>query len=180
MSLYTLGGLVTSVVVGAGLGAAGGLVIPPGTHRLGIAVALVVAVAAAMRELGWVRLPLPERKRQTSDLWGKTFSRPVAATLWGLDLGLLVSTRLTFAGAWVVLLVAALTESPWRGATLTAAYWLGRALSVWIAPLLFENAGSTHHVLDEIDRHRHWHQMVHVLGLGVIVATLSATLLSGA
>ncbi len=180
VSLYTLGGLVTSVVVGAGLGAGGGLVISSGTHRLGIAVALVVAMVAAMRELGWVWVPLPELKRQTRDLWAKTFSRPVAATLWGLDLGLLVSTRLTFAGAWVVLLVAALTESPRLGATVTAAYWLGRALPVWIAPLLFENAGSTHRVLEELDRHRQWHRMVHVLGLGLIVATLSATLLSGA
>lgn len=180
VSLYTLGGLVTSVLVGAGLGAGGGLVIPAGTRPLGIVVALVVAVLAASRELGWVRFPLPEPKRQTKDLWAKTFSRPVAATLWGLDLGLLVSTRLTFAGAWLVLLLAALTESPRLGATLTAAYWLGRALPVWIAPLLFENASSTHRVLAELDRHRLWYRMVHVLGLGLMVAMLSATLLSGA
>jgi cytochrome c biogenesis protein CcdA len=179
-SLYTLGGLVTSVLVGAGLAAVGGLVIPAGTRPFGIVVALVVAVLAALRELGWVRLPLPEPKRQTRDLWAKTFSPPVAATLWGLDLGLLVSTRLTFAGAWLVLLLAALTGSPRLGATLTAAYWLGRALPVWIAPLLFENAGSSHRVLDELDRHRQWHRMVHVLGLGLMAAVLFSTLLSGA
>jgi hypothetical protein len=45
---------------------------------------------------------------------------------------------------------------------------------------LFENAGSSHRVLDELDRHRQWHRMVHVLGLGLMAAVLFSTLLSGA
>jgi hypothetical protein len=170
--LYTLSGAVTSVLAGATLGGVGGWLLPGPVKARSVPVALGVAVLAACRELGWVRLPLPQPRRQTSDLWAKTSSPPVAATLWGLDLGLTVTTRFTLSGVWVLVLVPVLLGDARLGAAMLLASWLGRALPAWLGPLLVDDAASTPCVLDGIGDHHRLFQRVHVLGLAMICISL--------
>jgi hypothetical protein len=176
VALYTLAGAASSLFVGGTLGAAGALLVPGLARTVGVPAVLGLALVATTRELGWVRFPLPQPRRQTKDIWGKIFSPPVAATLWGLDLGLLVTTRLTFSGTWLLILLPLLMQDAMLGALLLLAYWLGRALVIWIAPLLFEDASSTPRVLEEINDHYRLFQLVHVVGLGLVIAFLASSL----
>lgn len=173
--LYTVSGAATAMLAGATLGAVGGWLPTGPLQRLGVPVVLLVALLAVCRELGWVRLPLPQPARQTNDLWAKTCRRPVAATLWGLDLGLVVTTRFTLAGVWVLVLLPVLLADAMFGAAVLLAYWLGRALPVWLGPLLVDDANATHCLLDSLGSHHRLFQRVHVLGLVMICIALLPT-----
>jgi hypothetical protein len=94
----------------------------------------------------------------------------VAAALWGLDLGLTVTTRFTFAGTWVVLLTPVLTADPAVGVVLLLAHWLGRALPIWLSPLLLSSPTSTPRVYDAIDARERVFRSTQVLGLAMVIA----------
>jgi hypothetical protein len=86
--------------------------------------------------------------------------RRTSAAAWGRGLG---------AGTgWLPILV--------RGAGFGAAalvwYWLGRALSVWVAPLLVPDAASTLLGLDAVDGHFWQFQLFNVLGIAFVVVSL--------
>lgn len=169
---YTVAGSLASGSVGATVGWLGGLLNPGLSSWLGIIVALAIGLIAFAREVGWISFPLPQLRRQTKEFWGKVFPGSVAAILWGLDLGLTFTTRLTFSGVWLVAGVAVIIGEPSFGAALFLLYWLGRALSVWIAPLLMPDANATPWVMDVIYAHYRLFQRVHVLGLAWSVAVL--------
>lgn len=169
IGLYTIGGAVSSVLAGAALGALGRL-LPAPVAAHGGTIVLAVAALAVAREVGVLRFPLPQPRRQTRDLWSKVFPAPVAALLWGFDLGLTVTTRFTFAGTWVLLLVPVLMASPAVGAVLLLAHWLGRALPVWLSPLLMSSPTSTPQVYDAIDARERIFRSTQVLGLAMLTA----------
>ena len=162
---YTLAGSVTSAFVGALLGVLGKQLLIMRFGKQAILVALAIGLIAIARELGWLTFPLPQLRRQTKDVWGKLLPGMMAAVLWGLDLGLIFTTRLTFSGIWLLAVVAILVGEPTYGAMLFILYWLGRALSVWIVPFLMPNANATPWVLDGIYVHYRLFQRIHVLGL---------------
>jgi hypothetical protein len=168
---YTLAGGMASVFVGSALSTLGGalLLLLPALRveagRLGVWIAIAIATVAIAREARWISLPLPQLRRQTKQVWAILFPRTVAATLWGLDLGLIFTTRLTFSGVWLLAAVAFLNGEPVFGATLFGLYWLGRALSVWIAPLLMQDTASTPQLMDGIAGEYRLFRRVHVLGL---------------
>lgn len=172
MASYTLAGLVSSGAVGAGLGALGGAIeaaLPAESSRV-VAVVLVATVAAGAlaRELGLLRLPLPQLRRQTGGTWARALGQPAASLLWGFDLGLTFTTWLTYSGAWLVAVLAFATGGPAFGAAVLMSYWLGRALSVWFAPLLLTRPGSIVELVAEIDRERPFLHRLHVIGIGAI------------
>jgi hypothetical protein len=169
VGLYTLGGVVSSVLMGAALGAFGGLLPAPVTDHAAPVILGVAAVALA-REVGWLRFPLPQPRRQTKDLWAKAFPPRVTAVLWGFDLGLTVTTRFTFAGTWVLLLVPVLTANPGLGAVVLLAHWLGRTLPVWLSPLFMSSPSSTPQVFDAIDAGARIFRSTQVLGLAMLIA----------
>jgi hypothetical protein len=170
--LFTAAGAVTSALVGGSLGAVGSVLVPDGVRPVGVLVVLGTALLAAAREFGIARLPLPQPSRQTREVWGKIGPLPLAATLWGLDLGLLVTTRFTFAGTYLVLLLPILVGGAGFGAAVLVSYWLGRALSVWVAPLLVPDAASTLLALDAVDGHFRQLQLLNVLGIALVVVYL--------
>lgn len=174
VTIYTLAGLATSTLVGSTLAWLGGWLLPEQVNRSGLIVAIVVAVVAAARELKWISFPLPQLKRQTKDYWGKFFPGKIAAMLWGFDLGLIFTTYLTFAGVWLLAILAVLMGDPISGVLVFGLYWLGRTLSVWLAPLLMPNAGATPQVIDAIYSQYPLFQRIHVIGLvwAIIVLTL--------
>jgi hypothetical protein len=131
LSLYTVAGLASSAAVGLILGVIGSIV--PDWPLMAALVPIGVALLVMIREFEIVSIPLVQWRRQTSDIWGKTLPRSLAAVLWGLDLGLVFTTFLTFSGAWLLTSMAIFGRDPLGAALLFSAYWLGRAATVWFA-----------------------------------------------
>jgi len=179
MVTYTLAGALTSVLLGAGLGLVGALTLPDDMAVPAGLLGLAVATVAMARELGVVAVPLPQLGRQTQGMWAKSYGFTAAALLWGLDLGLVFTTWLTLSGAWVLALAAFLVGKPLFGAALFGAYWLGRALSVWVGPLLMERATDTPRLLATLYDRRRLFRAAHVVGLACTMLVFGSWILSG-
>jgi len=118
----------------------------------GMAVALGLAGLGVIRALGWTSFHLPRVRRQTPNSWPKPFEGAAASALWGFDVGLTFTTRFTFSGLSLLAALAILVGQPAFGAGLFAAFWLGRAASVWIGPFLLPDANATPRLLGWINR----------------------------
>jgi hypothetical protein len=178
IALYTVAGAVSSAAVGAALGALGAMFLAPGLDPPRLALVAIVALAAIAHELGWITLPQPQIRRQTSRAWALG-PAPVAMILWGLDLGLLFTTWVTFAGVWAVVAASILAASPLLGAGLLTAYWAGRVLSAWIGPALLPTASATPQLVSAIHRQHELLRRVHIAGLIWLVLTLSLIFATG-
>ena len=179
VAAYTVAGAATSVLVGAALGLLGAAVFPDGVGTVGIAVAIAVALLALARDSGAAAVPLPQVGRQTDGLWAKRFGARTAAVLWGLDLGFVFTTWLNLSGPWLLATLAVLSGDPMFGGALFVAYWLGRALSVWMAPVLMPTASETHRLMESLDRQRHLFRSLHVAGLVWTTAVLALFIATG-
>ncbi len=170
---YTATGLVTSALVGAALAWLGSALLSASRQRAALAVVAGLAVAAVVRDLGLLRFPVPQVRRQTKPYWRHSFPSLVTAMLWGADLGFVFTTYLTFLGVWVLAATALASAQIASGALLMASYWLGRALAVWLAPLVLDGPAATARLLDEVVQQEALLQLVHVGGLiwMAIVAT---------
>jgi hypothetical protein len=168
---FTLAGAVTSALIGTLLGSVGHAVGLGGVGTVGVAIALSVALVAAGRELGLLPLPLPQLGRQTDGRWVH-MGRTTAAVLWGMDLGLFATTWLTFAGAWLIPVLAVLGGSPGFAVALFVTYWSGRAVSVWVAPAFMRNALDTSHMLNALTLSHRTAQLVHVAALAWAISIL--------
>lgn len=165
VTAYTLAGTLTSALVGAGLGAAGAAVLPDHVGWVGTALVLAVALLALARELGIVAVPLPQLGRQTRGVWANWYGARIAAVLWGLDLGLTFTTWVELSGVWVLATVAFVAGEPLVGAALFTSYWLGRALSVWVGPLLMTSASDTPVLVASLNHQHRLFRSVHVAGI---------------
>ncbi len=171
---YTVGGAVSSALVGGTLGFIGsqiGIALD-----VALAISLGVTVAVLARELGWLHLPLPHAQRQTNPSWRFHFPPLLTSGLWGFDIGLLFSTWMTFGGAWALVVIAVTTGNLVLGATLLVAFWVGRALSVWLVPLILPSAAATVSFLDTISACRPLEKRIHVAAIGAVVIVLGAWL----
>jgi hypothetical protein len=178
MVTYTLAGGLTSVLLGGGLGLVGALALPGDVALPAALLGLAVATLALIRELGLAAIPLPQIGRQTEGMWAKRYGFTVAALLWGLDLGLVFTTWFTFSGTWLLVAAAFSAGSPGYGAALFAAYWSGRALSVWVAPSLLRSATATPTLVGAIDAERQVFRWVHVAGVAAAGLTIVVWLVS--
>ncbi|HSK75426.1 MAG TPA: hypothetical protein VLQ45_03130 [Thermoanaerobaculia bacterium] len=179
VAAYTVAGGVASALVGWGLALLGRALLPEGLGRVAVALAFAVTATAAARELGWLSLPLPQWRRQTRDVWAKRFRGPVTAAFWGFDVGLLFTTWFTLSGVWCLIAVALLARDPAYAVSLLLVYWAGRALSVWLTPLMLADAASTPQLLDAIGERRRFIQRVHALALAGALGVLAALLVQG-
>lgn len=151
---YTLGGALTSTVLGACLGGLGAALIWPSAKPAALVCAFCVGLAILARDLGLTRYPLPQFPRQTFGWWGNHVPSPLAPAIWGLDVGLTFVTWQVFRGPLLIGAIALASGTPQLGAALFLALWAGRAASVWIAPLWAPSAASTSDLLQEIEAHR--------------------------
>src|SRR5437764_3685853 len=132
----TIAGCVSAGATGALLGLFGHLLRLESWQRpLAYFIGLLALLLAA-REWGWIRFPLPERKRQTEKYFAHSFGFVTASWMWGFHIGFGFFTRITFGGFWVLVAAAIGSGSPGYGAVLMVVYWLGRMLPVWVAPSL--------------------------------------------
>jgi Cytochrome C biogenesis protein transmembrane region len=174
VTAYTVAGLGTSGLTGSTVGLIGAVVVPERLRSLGLGVALCLAVIGIARGLGWMSFRVPRVTRQTRDTWAKDFGDTTAATLWGLDLGLTVTTRFPFSGVSLLLALAFVAGDPVAGAALFWAFWLGRVASVWIGPLLLEKANATDALLDSIDSEQRTFARINIAALACSIVVLTA------
>ena len=125
---FGVSAVVTAGVLGAVLGIAGGAL---GARRA-VLVAAVLALAAAAREAGLVRLPLPQSRRQVPEGWRFELPLPVWATGYGAGLGAGFLTYQPLATFWVACAGALALARPLPAALCFALYGAGRTLTlVW-------------------------------------------------
>lgn len=137
MCAYTCAGAITSAAIGFSLSELGRWCIPRSVgHALTLVGLPVAGVLFAAREIGWIRFPVPERKLQTEQTWFHDFGIVPAAAMWGIHIGMGFTTRITFMGFWLLVGAVVVLANGWWGAALFAGYWVGRALPVWLVPLL--------------------------------------------
>lgn len=177
VTALTFAGSMTSAIVGALLGSLRGLLSPAPVGKFGILIAIAVAFIAMVRELGWLSFPLPQWARQTNGRWA-SFSSTLAAILWGFDLGLIFTTWLTFSGVWLLVVVTILVGEPIFGAALFVLYWLGRALSVWVAPLLMLDPSTTSELMEDLYKQHPLFRQIHLVGLVWSIGVLGLWLIS--
>jgi hypothetical protein len=177
VTAYTVAGALTSAFVGGALGTAGDLVLQPEFRRPAIVAAIAASLTAIAREIGWVSFALPQPKRQTSRMWARSFRGPIAPALWGADLGLTFTTRLTFAGPWVLGIVVLAASNALLGVGVFVAYWVGRALAAWLAAFMLPAADATPQLMDRINEQYRVAQLVHVTALVGIALILSSSII---
>ncbi|HEY7002721.1 MAG TPA: hypothetical protein VH281_00450 [Gaiellaceae bacterium] len=126
--LFGLGALAASAALGAALGLLGGLM---GTRPALIAAAALAALAA-VRELGLVRLPLPQSRRQVPERWRSELPLPVWSAGYGAGLGAGFLTFQPVATFWVACVAALALGRPLVAAGCFALYGAGRAfMAFW-------------------------------------------------
>lgn len=179
VTAFTVAGAATSLLAGAALGYLGMSLGLGHIGAPGIAVVFAVSTLAAVRELGWSAIPLPQFPRQTAGIWAKRTGPTWAAILWGIDLGFFGTTWLTFAGAWLVPVLALFAGSPAFGAGVFVAHWMGRALSVWLAPVMMPAGADTLRLLDALTHSRRATRLAHVVALAWTCAVLLALAVGG-
>lgn len=170
--VYTMAGVLSSIILGTVLGVVGSLALPEGFWHWGMLAAAGIGALVGVREAGLVNLPMPQLKRQTPEFWRFGIPFLPTAGLWGFDLGLVFTTWITFAGPWFLAAVAVAARDPAFGATLFATHWLGRAAWVWVAPYLFVSPTAAATLADEIVQAKRLFSTAHLAGvfLGVLAA----------
>src|SRR3954470_7995545 len=128
LALFTAGAVTAAGVLGLALGAA----LPAGGAAVAAAVA-VFALLEAAAELGLLRLPLPQMRRQVPERWRARYPQPLTALLYGAGLGFGFATYLPVATLPVVAVGVAALAGPASGASVLAAFGLGRGVALALA-----------------------------------------------
>src|SRR5919197_1777765 len=123
LAYFALGAFAASALVGAGLGALGGLM----GGGLALAAASLALLAAA-REGGLLPLPLPQFRRQVPERWRAELPLPVWSLGYGIGLGIGFLTFQPVATFWVACAAAVALGRPLSAALCFAAFGLGRTL----------------------------------------------------
>jgi hypothetical protein len=165
-----------ALAVGAGIGEVGRLAGLGGRPAAALTACLAIAVVLAARELGVLKFRLPERPLQTEKVWMHEFGALGAATMWGLHLSLGFFTRVNYGGFWLVTLLALGIGSPGVGALLVGGHWLGKALSVWVAPLALRTSADGSEVVGIWDTDAGHYRRVQALGLAAVGLVLAVWL----
>jgi hypothetical protein len=126
IGIFALAAVAAAALVGAALGLAGAAL----GAREAILAAAALATLAAARELGLLRLPLPQARGQVPDRWRSELALPVWAAGYGAGLGAGFLTYQPVATFWVACAAALALEEPLPAAACFALYGLGRAVMV--------------------------------------------------
>lgn len=134
MLLFAVGSTGAAVAAGGFLGWIGFLVRhplePSGFERLRPFLLLGILMLAVIHQLGWLTVPLPERRRSISQRWWLFGDRYLVALLYGVTLGLGFVTHIRFATYWVAVAWILLFGTPATGAMVLGAHGLARSVAV--------------------------------------------------
>lgn len=156
-----------------------GSVAAPSGNQVYVAVVVSIAVACVVREVFFPTAPIPQVGRQTPGRWARQHPGATGAFLWGVDIGLVLTTWLTLSGTWLVLVLAILSETPLYGALIVLAYWGGRSLSVWLGPAMTGDAAQVADVLETLRVNERRIQLIHALALIVLTCLIGISTLLG-
>jgi cytochrome c biogenesis protein CcdA len=173
---YTAAGMVSSIIVGAALGIIGRYMIGEAIRGPAYYITGSIGLILTAKEWNILRFNLPERKQQTEKFWAHQFGFVGASVLWGLHIGLGFFTRITYGGFWALVAIALALGDPIFGAALMSAYWLGRVLSVWVAPLLVNPERGCGELMEAILGHRN--ALRRISGAALILFSAIAVLLA--
>jgi hypothetical protein len=130
VALFAGGAVLASAALGAVLGLAGeGLPTRWTLITLG-----VLALVGAARDLGVIRMKLPQRRGQVPEPWRREWPLVAWAPAYGIMLGLGVLTFQVVSTFWVVAGAAIAIGNPVTAAGCFALFGLGRVLMVIIPP----------------------------------------------
>jgi hypothetical protein len=127
-SLYTVGACIGACLTGAALGTLGLFVrwlFHLGYNGHETVILLIVGLAAlvgGLRDLGFVRLELPQPFKQVPSHWMRVFGPQRTGFLWGVSVGLGFNTMIQFSLYYVLALWIVLIGQPALGAAALAAY----------------------------------------------------------
>ena len=128
LAVFGFAAVLASVLLGALLGLAGGVV---GVEKAALAAAALAALAAA-REAGVLRIPLPQVRRQVPEWWRSRLPLPLWAAGYGAGLGVGLLTYQPVATFWVACAAALALADPLAAALSFAFYGLARtAMVAW-------------------------------------------------
>jgi hypothetical protein len=126
--LFALAAVAASAALGGVLGAAGAAA----GARHAVLAAAALALLAAGREAGLIRLPLPQARRQVPERWRFELPLPVWSVGYGAGLGAGVFTYQPVSTLWVACAGALALARPLPAALCLGLYGAGRALTlVW-------------------------------------------------
>jgi len=132
VALFAAGAIAASAALGWVLGLAGaGL-----SSSLTLSLLAVLALVGALRDLGIMRIPLPQRRGQVPESWRRELPLVVWAPAYGVMLGLGVLTFQVVSTFWVVAGACIAIGNPATAAACFALFGLGRVLMVIIPPRL--------------------------------------------
>jgi hypothetical protein len=145
VTVYTLAGLLSSAGIGAALGWVASLVRAISSPSVSVGAFAALSLILAVREAGWVSFPLPQASRPSVKQFA-AFGQISSGLMWGLHIGLGFSTWMNYGGPYaliaaILLGLTGVTEIR-DGALLMSVYWLGRAMSAWMAPCMVPRNGS--------------------------------------
>jgi len=167
---YTFGSTAASAFTGVLLGGLGSLVGGPWSQgTIGLACA---AVVFGLIEVAAVPRPPRLIQRSTPRAWRQRFGPTGSALLWGADLGLAVTTRVTFSSTWFLLASVFTLASPLSGLALMCAYGAGRALLVASGPLILRDPDHVAVLDGLLIGVRAWHRL-HAYALVVIAVLMT-------
>ena len=126
LALFALGAILAAGILGAALGLAGSVLEP----TWALAAVGVLALAAAAREAGLVRIPVPELRRQVPERWRREWPLAGWSFGYGAGLGVGVLTHQAVWTFWVAAAGALALGDPAVSALCLAPFGLGRALMV--------------------------------------------------
>jgi hypothetical protein len=137
VALFTASAVLAAALLGAALGFAGALV----GARSAVFAAAALALVAAAREAGLVRLPLPQVRRQVPERWRFELPLPIWASGYGAGLGVGVFTFQPVSTFWVACAGALALARPLPAALCFSLYGAGRAATILWARALARDAG---------------------------------------
>lgn len=164
VSAYSISGSVTSALVGLLLGQVGALV--QFSRSMPFAL-LAICGVLIVRELGWLRVPLPQVDRQTHKGWAISFGVVTASGMWGAHIGLGFATVIQHGGLFAIAALAA-AQGPMYGVAVLMFFWLGRVLPLWLAALLPASSCDGPEVGDDVMADRRAYRYTAIVGLACV------------
>ena len=127
VAAFAAGAVGAGAALGWALGSASPWAGGGSTHAVWAAAAVVAAYAA--REVGLLRLPVPQLRRQVPQRWREVLPLPATGFLYGAGLGLGFVTYVPVA-TFAAVIAAVVLADPAAGAVALGAFGVGRAIAL--------------------------------------------------